>query len=94
VLKPLKPEKMCSKCGVFVAARNHAWCVECKAEHQAGNREAKLRMARASGYAEGVDAAIETLAQEFARLGDAKVTCMEVAAAIRHSPRPQFKIAC
>ena len=86
------PERICSKCRLFPATNKHPWCLECKAENQAKNREAKDALARVKGYGEGVDAMRETLAAEFERLGTAVVTCLEVSKAIRVSPRPSLRL--
>lgn len=85
-------ERICSKCNLFPATRNHRWCLECKAENQASNRQAKDALARAKGYGEGVEAMRETLAAEFERLGGALVTCVEVSKVIRVSPRPSLRL--
>jgi hypothetical protein len=84
--------KTCSKCKLSPATAKHPWCLECRAENQAANREAKDALARTKGYSEGVDAMRETLAAEFERLGTAVVTCLEVSKAIRVSPRPSLRL--
>jgi hypothetical protein len=84
--------KICSKCKVFPATAKHPWCLECRAENQAANREAKDTLAHTKGYGEGVEAMRETLAVEFERLGTAVVTCLEVSKAIRVSPRPNLRL--
>lgn len=85
-------ERMCSKCKISPATNKHPWCLFCKAENQAANREAKDALARTKGYSEGVEAMRETLAAEFERLGTAVVTCLEVSKAIRVSPRPALRL--
>jgi len=86
---------MCSKCGVCVATNKHPWCVHCKAENQAANREAKLTQAEGSGFSKGIEAMRKTLADEFERYdrdtgGGAMVEIERVVFIIRHAPRPSL----
>jgi hypothetical protein len=83
-------EKTCSKCEKRPATDTHPWCRECKTENEQRNRRVKLTLARAQGFKEGVEAEIQTLAQEFARHGGGLITCAEVSQAILRSPRAQF----
>ncbi len=83
--------EICSKCKVSPAAKNHLWCVECKAQNQANNRSAQLRQARAGGFRDGALAMQSHLIGIFHRLGAVQVTCATVARAIGDEPPPQIQ---
>lgn len=82
---------LCGKCGVNPRVEKQSWCAECFADYQLGHAQTRLVQAEGKGFAAGVEAMRETLAQEFLRLGPVAVSCIEVSQAIRQAPRPQLK---
>jgi hypothetical protein len=84
-----RPE-LCSKCQIYPPSAGQRWCPKCMREYQAGLAETKLTQAEAAGFGRGIEAMREMLVLEFLRLGLVQVTCVEVASAIRQSPRPRL----
>ena len=86
-----EPE-VCSKCKQHPRAypeSTNPWCKRCLATYKGEYSESRLAMERGKGFAAGVEAMVQTLAQEFARHPAAMVTCSEVASVILAAPRPR-----
>ncbi len=82
---------LCTKCGENPRAdedSNNPWCKPCRAKYQKEYQDGKVARATAKGFVAGVDAAVKSLAGEFARAGNAMVSCNEVAQVIARAPRP------
>ncbi len=59
--------KLCAKCGVNPAARNHRWCNPCKANAQREYDEVSERQTEAQAFVRGVNAMREKLAKDMER---------------------------
>ena len=81
---------LCSKCRTKPCVKGQAWCTDCKTEHQYERIETIRKRDLARGFSEGARIAYCVLSAEFERLGSAKVTCSEIAEAIRQSPLPDL----
>ena len=81
---------MCGKCREVPAVKGQAWCTRCSTAYQSARQSTVILQATAKGFGRGAEAMREALANEFARLGGAKVTCDEIGRAIRVSPLPKM----
>ena len=83
---------MCTRCREFpvrTPGSRNSWCSKCNVEVNREGRRAKVRVARARGFALGVEAARVLLVAEFTYLGETPVTANEVAKIIeRRLERP------
>lgn len=82
---------LCSKCGKNPRAEpngTNPWCKECRAKYQREYQETKKEMAKGKGFAAGVAAMKECLAEEFDRLGSGMFSGYEVGYLIRQAPGP------
>jgi hypothetical protein len=90
-IETMESPKKCSACGKNPRSGKHAYCSGCNTVYHQKRRETEAVQAEAQGFGKGVEAMRQTLANEFRRLGMARVTCFEVSEAIARSPRPQLK---
>lgn len=83
---------ICSKCkAVLDTTGNPKWCKACRAAYQRDYQDGKTERGEAKGYARGVRAMRDLLADEFGKQGGGMFSGDECALLIRQAPGPKLE---